>query len=316
MPGTLYQLGNHAFSLPEGAPATLDRTTPYSWVPQPRLGRLTAQQFLGLESNTITLQGVLIPGFSGKQGTVEELRALAVTGEPQMLTSGAGFVYGLYCIRTLSEGKEIFMDDGNARKILFSVDLVEYGEDKGADAAGPLGGMNLGGLAGYAAELTGIAPFVGGASAFDAGAWGNSPLSAGAFDAALGTGLGVGQLGAIGQSLTAAGLTPAAAMAPVLGAFGIGEAAPALSAPQQGAWTALGIDPVALLQQVAGGQGGPVLAVGLQALQAATTGQLADLGGGSAAELLGLLQNQATLGGVLNVDPQTTEQIRALLELD
>jgi phage protein U len=316
MAGTLYQLGSFAFTLPEGAPELLTHSANYRWVQQDRLGRAPAQQWLGEDSQEIQLVGVLIPGFSGKQRTAETLRELAATGEPQMLTSGSGRIYGLYCLRGVREAKTIFMDNGDARRIAFDLDLVAYGPDSAADGAGPFGGMNLGGLAGYASELAGIAPFVGGASAFDAGAWGNSPLSAGTVDAALGSGLGSGQLGAISQTLTNASLTPAAAMGPVLGAFGIGGTTPALTAPQQGAWTALGLDPVALLQQVAGGQGGPAMAVGLDVLRGATTGQLSDLGGGSAAELLGLLTNSATMGLILDVDPAATDAVRSLLVLE
>ena len=314
MPGTLYQLGSFAFNLPDGAPDLLDRRTAYRWVAQDRLGREPAQQWLGPDADELVITGILMPGFSGKQGTVETLRALAATGEAQMLTSGSGYVFGLQCIQALREAKTVFMDDGNARRIVFDIELKAYGPDANTEAAGPFGG-NIGGLLSPSSALAGIAPFVGGASAFAAGAWANNPFVAGTVDAALGSGLSTGLLSALAQTFSSAGMDAGAAMPAALGAFGIAPT-PALTAPQAGAWTGLGLDPTALLGAVSSGQAAPAMAVGLDVLRAATAGQLSALGGGTPNVLQGLLGNAATLGSILDVDPQTTEQIRALLTLE
>ena len=70
----LFQLGSFQFDLPNGVPQTLDRTAEYRWEVQDRLLRDPAAQFMGPGSQQITLDGVLFPGFSGRQTTMETLR--------------------------------------------------------------------------------------------------------------------------------------------------------------------------------------------------------------------------------------------------
>ena len=70
----LFQLGDFQFDLPNGVPQSLDRTAEFRWEQQDRLLRDPALQFMGPGAQEITLDGVLLPGLSGTQGTMETLR--------------------------------------------------------------------------------------------------------------------------------------------------------------------------------------------------------------------------------------------------
>jgi len=134
----LFQLGDFQFDLPNGVPQKLEWDANYRWEEQGRLLRDPAQQFVGPGSQQITLDGVLYPGFSGKQNTLEDLRKIAVKGEPLMFTDGLGKVYGQWAIKQLKESKGTFAEGGNAREIGFNILLVYYAPDKPAPAASPL----------------------------------------------------------------------------------------------------------------------------------------------------------------------------------
>ena len=57
------------------------------------------------------------------------MRAEADLGTPLFLISGNGFAFGRWCILSVSETNTVFMKDGTARKIEFSLKLQKYGED-------------------------------------------------------------------------------------------------------------------------------------------------------------------------------------------
>lgn len=299
----LFQLGSFQFDLPNGAPQTLDRTAAYRWEVQDRLLRDPAAQFLGPGSQEITLDGVLFPGFSGRQTTMETIRQLALKGEPQMLTDGLGRVYGKWAIRQVREGLGTFAPGGGARQITFSMNLVRYVEDNPGQSASPLAlAFSSTAKLALGSELP---SFTGGGSAFDAAAWATSnPLTA---VPAQNAGFSLGQLAGIARSVANQDFVGAA-----LNAFGINP----LNAAQQNVWTGLGINAVQLVQQSALGRGAPSMSVALQALRPATTTMLNTLGGGAGGgqALADLVRSTATIATMLDVDPFITDAVRQAVQ--
>ncbi len=303
----LFQLGSFQFDLPNGVPQTLDRTADYRWELQDRVLRDPAAQFLGPGSQQITLDGVLFPGFSGRQTTMETLRELAAKGEPQMLTDGLGRVYGKWAIRSVQEGLGTFAPGGGARQITFNISLVRYVEDNPGQAASPLSMNNASSYAGVTSNaLAGLAPLTGAGSAFAAMSWATSPQFSAASTAAQAGGLGLGQLAAISSSVANQNYVGAA-----LNAFGLST----LSSGQQGVWTQLGVNAAQLAQQWALGRGGEAISVALDALRPATSAMLNTLGGsaGGAAALTSLIQDAATITTLLDVDPMITDAVRQVV---
>lgn len=306
----LLQLGSFQFTLQAGTPQTLDRTADYRWEAQDRILREPAYQFVGPGSQEITLDGILYPGFSGTQSTMETLRTLAASGEAQMLTDGLGRVLGRWGITRVREGQGTFAPGGAARRIDFSLTLVRYGEDNPGTAASPLS-VNLGsnlptfvtGLAG-ALGLEGAFTDLG--SPFDAGAWAASAANAVTTTAAQGAGFSLGQLANIARSVGNGNYVGAA-----LGAFGLAG----LTVDQGNVWTQLGLNAAGMVQSMAQGKGAPSMAVALEALRPAAYQTLQDLAGsiGGANGLRNLVRDAATIVTSLDIDPHVTNGVRQLL---
>lgn len=302
----LFQLGSFQFDLPNGVPQTLDRQAEYRWETQDRLLRDPAAQFLGPGNQEITLDGVLYPGFSGRQRTMETLRELAAKGEPQMLTDGLGRVYGKWGIKAIREGLSTFAPGGGARQITFTVGLVRYVEDNPGQSASPLA-LAFSGSTPLSAAAGALSAFTGGGSAFDAGAWASGAANVATVTAAQGAGFNLGQLAGIARSIVNKDYVGAA-----LGAFGIAG----LNIDQSKTWTQLGLNTAGILQSMAQGKGAPSMAVMLETLRPATYETLQQLGGGigGANGLRDLVRNAATISTLLDVDPHVTAAVRQIVQ--
>lgn len=304
----LFQLGSFQFDLPNGVPQTLDRTAEYRWEVQDRLLRDPAAQFLGPGSQEITLDGVLFPGFSGRQSTMEILRELAAKGEPQMLSDGLGKVYGKWAIRRVQEGLGTFAPGGGARQISFNISLVRYVEDNPGEAASPLSMNNASSYAGVTSNaLSGLTPLTGGGSVFAAMDWASNPQFSVASNAARSAGFSLGQLATIAKSIANNDYVGAA-----LGAFGIAG----LTIDQSNVWADLGIDAAGILQNMAQGRGAPTTAVLLETLRPASYQTLQQLAGGigGANGLRSMVRDLATISTILDVDPHITAAVRQTVQ--
>jgi phage protein U len=130
-------LGEYQFSLETAAFEQLQRSTEYRWQAQQRIGRAPAHQFIGPGEDTIELQGTIYPHFRGGLGQMALMRDAASTGEPLPLIyafENAGQYAGLWCIKSVKDGRSVFFRDGAARKIDFSISLTAYGEDADTSA--------------------------------------------------------------------------------------------------------------------------------------------------------------------------------------
>ena len=312
----LFQLGDFQFDLPNGVPQTLDYSADYRWEQQDRLLVDPAQQFVGPGSQTITLDGVLFPGFSGRQTTMERLRSIAREGKPLMLTDGLGKVYGKWAIKSLREGKGVFMDNGAARQIDFNIQLVYYAEDNPGQAASPLSTQPSSALAGATAAALGPTAFTGTGSAFGALDWSQAAQFQGLTQQATQSGFNLGQLATIASTgVSLAGQVASGDyVGAALGTFGM------LGIPvdQSDAWTQIGINAAGLAQSYATGNGPTGMALALQAATLAGAPALAASGIVQPQDLTSintLLKSAATVSTILEVDPQVTAALRPLVTL-
>ena len=122
-------LGQYRFSVNTAAYQELVRTSQYRWQSQERIGQRPAQQYLGPGEESIALTGVLYPAYKGGLGQLDAMRAEAVKGQPLMLSSGSGDVFGKWCLTRVEETRSVFYADGSPRKKEFRLRIVHYGED-------------------------------------------------------------------------------------------------------------------------------------------------------------------------------------------
>lgn len=122
-------LGGYRFSVSTSAYQTLQRSSRYRWQEQSRVGTKPAMQFLGPESDSITLEGEILPHFRGGLDQVNKMRAEAGQGKPLILTDSFGQVWGKWCIVDINETWDDLTETGLPRFIQFRLTLREYGED-------------------------------------------------------------------------------------------------------------------------------------------------------------------------------------------
>jgi phage protein U len=302
----LYQLGSFQFNLPNGSPQTVDRNDAYRWEQQDRLLREPANQWLGPGTKEITLDGVLYPGFSGRQGTMQTLRDMAERGEPYMLNDGRGRVLGRWCIVSIREGRSLFVAGGDARQIDFSIRLVRYGEDNPGAKGSPLSVTAL-----VKAAATPTTNFTAAGSAFNSLDWAQSFQWQGLTQQATQqAGFNLGQLAAIGGT----GTTPGSQVNTVLRTFGLNGFTPQAAI----GWESLGFDPVNIAQAFATGRGAAAMAAVLEPLRVLGIDSLTAAGvvpPQDANAMRSLLQRAATLGSILDIDPAVTNVVRELATL-
>lgn len=121
-------LGAFRFALDTAAYQTLVRNTNYSWAAFERFRLAPLHQFTGQSSDTIQLDGTILPGFKGGLAQINLMRAQADLGLPLPLVTGRGAYLGLWVIESISEHQEVFWPDGTPRKIDFSIALKKYNE--------------------------------------------------------------------------------------------------------------------------------------------------------------------------------------------
>ena len=93
-----------------------------------RVGLRPALQYLGPDSDPITLTGVLFPALTGGRLTMMALEQMAETGKAWPLIEGDGTIYGMYVIESISTTKSHFFRDGAARRMEFTITLKRVDE--------------------------------------------------------------------------------------------------------------------------------------------------------------------------------------------
>lgn len=129
MSETMMKLGDYVFSIQTAAYDRLVREASFNWVSQPRAGRIPAVQFTGAGDETITLSGLIYPGFNAGADQIQNMRAQGAKGEPLSMVDGNGYNWGRWAITKVREGQSYIDDRGAPRKQAFTISLIAYGED-------------------------------------------------------------------------------------------------------------------------------------------------------------------------------------------
>ncbi|KAE9526055.1 phage tail protein [Testudinibacter aquarius] len=87
------------------------------------IGRLPKTQFTGKESETITINGVLMPSLTGGRMSLGMLELMAEMGKSYPLIGGNFEFFGFFVIESFSETRSFLFADGAARRIEFSMTL-------------------------------------------------------------------------------------------------------------------------------------------------------------------------------------------------
>lgn len=113
----LFQLGTLPFD-------ELQRKMDWRHARAPRIGAGDATQFVGPGDDAVTLSGAVYTELSDGAVSLDDLRAMAATGEAWPLVSGSGRVYGNFVITAIDERQTYLMADGSPRRIDFGIDLL------------------------------------------------------------------------------------------------------------------------------------------------------------------------------------------------
>lgn len=132
-------LGIFSFSLSNLAFQDLQRKTSWRHGQTPRVGVRPANQFMGPENDQVTVSGMIIPGVLGRLQALQDLRDMGDTGSAWPLVTGYGDVWGAFVIDSVSEGQQIFLDDGRPRKADFTAELHRVDDDDARDKLLPVG---------------------------------------------------------------------------------------------------------------------------------------------------------------------------------
>ncbi len=134
----MMMLGVYPFMLNTAAYGRLRHTASWRWARQDRIGRKPAQQYIGPGTDNIRLDGEILPHWKGGHAQLDAMRALARRGKPLVMVDGRGHVWGEWVILKIRETDTEFFSDGTPRVIRFTLDLAEYGTDRGGiDAPTP-----------------------------------------------------------------------------------------------------------------------------------------------------------------------------------
>ncbi|MBO6805763.1 phage tail protein [Thalassospira sp.] len=125
----LLSLGLFVFQLQTVPYETLKRSTEYRWSATNRFGKSPAHQFLGPGTDTLTIDGKLMPELTGGPVHLTKLREMASSGKAWILTAGNGDVLGKWFIDRIEDTKSHMVSNGLARKIEFTISLTRYGND-------------------------------------------------------------------------------------------------------------------------------------------------------------------------------------------
>lgn len=120
----LLALGLFAFSIPTLAHDELQRRAAWRHATSARIGARDATQYVGPGEETIAINGTAYAELSDGQASLDQLRAMASTGDAWSLVDGAGRVYGAFVIVAIDEGQHHLLADGTPLKIDFTINLL------------------------------------------------------------------------------------------------------------------------------------------------------------------------------------------------
>lgn len=120
----LMSLGMFAFSVATLAHEDLSRRTAWRHATSSRIGQRDATQFVGPGEETVAFGGTVYAELADGRASLDQLRAMADTGDAFPLVDGTGMIFGAFVIQTLDEKHKALFPDGTPRAIDFSLDLL------------------------------------------------------------------------------------------------------------------------------------------------------------------------------------------------
>ena len=120
---SMMSLGLFVFTINTAMFDQMQRDNKFLWAKKMSVGRGPLYQFVGVDDETISLSGILVPPITGGAEELEKLRAMGKQGKSWNLVSGTGEDLGAWFIENVSESGSLFKADGTARKIDFSMNL-------------------------------------------------------------------------------------------------------------------------------------------------------------------------------------------------
>lgn len=138
---SMLQIGPVAFEVAGPSYQGLKSKFKREWARQKRFGRRDALQNTGIGEDSVEVHGLIYTDYQDGFGALRTLKA--ISGVPQMVVSGAGDVFGLWCIVEVGNEQTYPDEAGRPGKVSFTVKLDAYGEDGELD----IGGVNMGGAA-------------------------------------------------------------------------------------------------------------------------------------------------------------------------
>lgn len=118
------RLGSVEFSLRAGSFESLRRQTRFRIDRPDPIDGMGVPVHRGRFDDSITLSGVVFPGYVGSLSSVERLRELGETGEPALLVDGEGTLYGRWLVEAIEEEATLHTPTGKPRRISYSVTLA------------------------------------------------------------------------------------------------------------------------------------------------------------------------------------------------
>lgn len=89
------------------------------------------KQFIGAGADLVTLPGIVVQEHGiGNRLCIDELAAMADTGQGFVLIDGSGYMYGVYIIKDIDETRSILLFEGVPRKIDFTLKLERVDEGR------------------------------------------------------------------------------------------------------------------------------------------------------------------------------------------
>lgn len=123
----LLKLGPISFQTNGTGYKKLSQTHTHQWDEQKLIGTNPALQYGGY-SKTISISGTLLPSHGrGKESDLNTLNQSA--DKPLLVVSGTGEILGYWCITNITNNRDLMFQDGEARKITYTISLKYYGQN-------------------------------------------------------------------------------------------------------------------------------------------------------------------------------------------
>lgn len=134
-------LGSFPFSAIGFSYRTVGVSLDTKWAAIPVAGREDVLQWTGPTSKSFSIRGVLFPIADGGLSLLQGIQAAAEAGEPMMLVSRGGNIFGYHVVERITEDRDFIDRSGAPGQDAYEISVRRYG---GAVKTSP--GITLGGL--------------------------------------------------------------------------------------------------------------------------------------------------------------------------